>query len=310
MTTVDSDLAVRLVDAINGLYGRHPGYRAAHAKGSYYSGTFTAGAGASQLSRAPHLAAGARTPALVRFSNGSGNPQSHDGAADGRGMAVKFDLGGGAVTDIVALTLPVFFVRDTETFLEFTRVRTPDPATGQVDMQAVMAYLGAHPEAGAAVQASLAAKPPSSFAQTAFHGIHSFRFTNAAGDSCFVRYRWTPEAGEASLDPEDAQSRDAGYLRAELSDRLARGPVRFTLSAIVAEPEDDVDDPTVAWPADRRTVELGTLEITQVAEDPERDGGLVVFDPTNVVDGIECSGDRILHARRAAYSESANRRAR
>ena len=309
MSTVDSDLAVRLVDAINGLYGAHPGYRAAHAKGSYYAGTFTATADASQLSRAPHLAAGVRVPALVRFSNGSGDPAAPDGTTDGRGMAVKFDLGGGAATDIVALTLPVFFARDPESFLEFTRVRTPDPATGKPDMDAVMAFLGAHPEASGAVQAALAARPPASYAQLSYHGIHSFRFVDASGGARYVRYRWTPEAGEAGLDAEEAKARDADYLRTEMASRLSTGPVRLRLSATVAAPDDDVDDPTVAWPADRRTVELGTLEITQVAEDPERDGGLVVFDPTNVVDGIECSGDRILHARRAAYTESANRRA-
>jgi len=309
MTTVDSDLAVRLVDALNGLYGAHPGRRAAHAKGMYCAATFTPTADAAALSRAPHFR-GAPVPALVRFSNGSGNPAAPDGTNDGRGMATKFDLGDGASTDIVALTLPVFFARDPESFLEFTRVRTPDPATGKPDMGAVMAYLGAHPEASGAVQAGMSMRPPASFAQLTYHGIHSFRFVDASGGARHVRYRWTPEAGEASLDPEEAKARDADFLRAELSDRLAGGPVVFTLSAIVASPGDDVDDPTVAWPDSRQTVELGRLEITGLAEDPERDGGVIVFDPTNVVDGIECSDDQILHARRVAYSESVNRRIR
>lgn len=307
MSAVDSDLAVRLVDALNALYGTHPGRRAAHAKGSYWSASFTPGADAATLSRAPHLSA-AQTPALVRFSNGSGDPSAHDGTTDGRGMAVKFQLPGGASTDIVALTLPVFFSRDPETFLEFTRVRTPDPATGKPDMNAVMAFLGAHPEASGAVTAAMAMRPPASFAQLTYHGVHAFRFVDGSGDSHFVRYRWTPEAGEAGLDAEEAKARDADYLQAELRGRLAREPVAFTLSAIVAEADDAVDDPTVAWPESRRTVELGRLEISGAAEDPERDGGVIVFDPTNVIDGIECSGDRILHARRAAYSESVNRR--
>src|SRR5258708_6951387 len=101
MGTVEQDL----VDAINDLYGAHPHTRAAHAKGTYCAATFTASPGAAQLSRAAHLR-GDPVSALVRFSNGSGDPHGHDGAADGRGMAVKFDLGGGAQTDIVALSLP------------------------------------------------------------------------------------------------------------------------------------------------------------------------------------------------------------
>jgi catalase len=309
MSGVDQDLAVRLVDALNVLYGAHPGHRAAHAKGSYYQATFTPTAEAAGLSRAPHFRGGG-VPALVRFSNGSGNPQSHDGTADGRGMAVKFDLGGGTSTDIVALTLPLFFARTPEAFLAFTEARTPDPQTGQPDMARFMAFLGEHPEAGAAVQAAMAARPPQSFAQLSFNSIHSFRLLDAAGGSRFVRYRWIPEAGEAFIEPEDARSRDADYLASDMAERLDAGPVVFRLLAILATPDDDVDDPTVAWPADHETVELGRLEISAVAADPEGDGAVVVFDPTNVVDGIECSDDQILHARNAAYSESVNRRLR
>ena len=56
----------------------------------------------------------------VRFSNGSGNPEASDAEAlEGRGMATKFYLPGGTTTDIVALSLPVFFVRNPEEFLEF-----------------------------------------------------------------------------------------------------------------------------------------------------------------------------------------------
>src|ERR671923_394242 len=105
MSAVETDLYVRIVDAINALSGVHPGYRAAHAKGTYCRATFTPAEEAAALSRAAHLL-GAPVPALVRFSNGSGDPDSHDGVPDGRGMAVKFQLPDGSATDIVALTLP------------------------------------------------------------------------------------------------------------------------------------------------------------------------------------------------------------
>jgi catalase len=308
MSAVDQDLAVRLVDAVNGLYGVHPHSRAAHAKGIYGRATFTPTPDAARRSRAAHFRA--PVSALVRFSNGSGDPQSHDGAVDGRGLAVKFDAGDGAVTDIVALTLPVFFVRTPQDFLEFTAARTPDPQTGKPDMAKVGAYLGAHPEAMPAVQAALAAGPPASYAQLTYNGIHAFRLVDAGGNGTFVRYRLSPEAGEAALDRDEAMARDRDYLRPELEQRLAAGPAAFRLSATIAAADDPVDDPTAVWPEDRQQVELGRLEITAVAEDPERDGSVVVFDPTNVIDGIEPSNDPILRARQAAYSESATRRLR
>src|ERR671936_37420 len=111
-------IAEDLVDAINGLYGRHDGFRAAHAKGTLLTGTFTPSGDASHLTTAGHLQAEpVRT--TVRFSNGGGDPSTPDGSRDGRGMAVKFYLPGGATTDIVAISLPVFFVRTPEDLIAF-----------------------------------------------------------------------------------------------------------------------------------------------------------------------------------------------
>src|SRR4051794_39573639 len=101
------DLSERLVDSISAAYGVHAGERAAHAKGVLCSGSFTPTPDAAELSTAPHFAAAVR--AHIRFSNGSGNPTVADGVRDGRGMAVKFYLPDGSTSDIVALSLPVFF---------------------------------------------------------------------------------------------------------------------------------------------------------------------------------------------------------
>jgi catalase len=47
---------VDLVDALNGVFGKHPGDRAAHTKGICLTGTFTPSADAPKLSKAPHFA--------------------------------------------------------------------------------------------------------------------------------------------------------------------------------------------------------------------------------------------------------------
>ena len=68
-------------------------------------------------------------PVTARFSNGGGNPAESDAQRlDGRGLAVKFHLPDGGATDIVLLTLPVFFVRGAEDFLAFLRRACPTPA--------------------------------------------------------------------------------------------------------------------------------------------------------------------------------------
>jgi catalase len=290
-----SSLAEEIVDAINEISGVHPGHRAAHAKGTLMTGTFT-GAG-TDLTTAPHLQ-GEPVRVTARFSNGGGDPGIPDYAREGRGMAVKFYLPEGAKTDIVALSLPCFFVRTPEDFLEFTRARK-DPERLMPD------WLGAHPEALTAIQAALSADPPASYANCVYNSIHSFRWTDADGGSRFVRYRWEPEAGEETLSPEDAKARGRDYLQEDL---LARGESAFRLKAIVATEDDAVDDPTVAWPEEREQVEVGRLVVEGPELERERDGDILVFDPTRVIEGIELSDDAILRFRGPAYSVSVERR--
>src|SRR3954466_15028718 len=166
---------VELVDAIGKAAGSHPGHRAAHAKGVVLSGTFTPSDAAKGLSRAAHFD-GDPVRVTVRFSNGGANPDANDAAiGDGRGMAVKFYLPDGSTTDIVGLSLPVFFVRTPEEFLEFTLAR----AEG---MEKVGEFFGSHPELGAAIQQIVPRLvPPVSYATVAYNSIHAFRLVNEAG---------------------------------------------------------------------------------------------------------------------------------
>ena len=299
-----SDLAEQAVDAINAVSGRHDGHRAAHAKGTLCAGTFTPTPEAAELSSAAHFA-GEPVRVTVRLSNGSGNPNAPDGErTEGRGMAIKFYLPDGSTTDIVALTLPVFFVREPEDFVEFVRARKPDPETGQPDMERIGAFIGQHPETGAALQLILPAlAPPRSYATCAFNSLHSFRLGER-----WARYRIEPEAGVENVPEEEIEGLAPDYLQADIRERLERGPVRFRLYARLAEDDDPIDDPTQPWPEERERVELGTIELTGLDTTRERDGDVLVFDPTRVTDGIELSGDRILRFRPDAYAVSVFRR--
>jgi len=302
------DLARRAIDAVCAISGDHPGFRAVHAKGTLCAATFTPSADASRLSRATHFA-GDAVRAHVRFSNGSGNPDAPDyEPREGRGMATKFYLPDETTTDIVGINLPAFFVGTVDGFLDFCRARVPDPATGEPDPAAIGGFLEQHPEALTAGAAVLAATPPESYVQCAYNSLHAYRFVDDAGDGRYGRYRWEPEAGEASLSAEDAEARGPDYLQDDLATRLAGSPAAFTLSLQVAEDGDAVDDPTVPWPDERRRVTMGRLEITGIAHDREQGDDVLVFDPTRVTDGIELSNDAILHFRTRAYAESVLRR--
>ena len=148
---------------------------------------------------------------------------------------------------------------------------------------------------------------PTSYAQAAYFSEHAFRFTAADATSRFGRYRWMPEAGEAYLSPDDANKRSANFLREELESRLRNGPVGFSLLLQVAAENDPTDDVTALWPADR-PVEMGRLEVTRISPASAEEERRLVFDPTNLTDGIDLSADPILLARSAAYSISYDQR--
>jgi catalase len=167
------ELARQAVDAIEGISGHHPGFRAAHAKGTLCAATLTPTADAAHLTRAAHFRDGPMR-AHVRFSNGSGNPNDPDfEPREARGMATKFYLDDGTTTDIIGITLPAFFVGALDGFFDFCRARTPDAATGEPDPAAIGAFLEQHPEALTAGAAALSATPPESYLRCAYNSLHA-----------------------------------------------------------------------------------------------------------------------------------------
>lgn len=299
-----SDLPERIVDTMNAIHGKHSGFRAVHAKGSCCKGTFVATEDGARLCIASHLQ-GDEIPVTVRFSSGSGKPTRADGARDERGMAVKFHLPDGTSTDIVSLTLPVFFVKTPEDFLEFLETQRPDPETGKPDLDRVGEFINAHPETQKATMFVMMNESPASFAGCTFNGIHAFRLTAPDGVQRYVRYSWVPQTEAATLTDGETRALGKNYLHEELERRLFSEPFSFELRFQIAEEDDDTTDPTTPWPEERETVTAGRMTLEGFAGQ-ECDG--MIFDPGRVTEGIEPSDDPILHARSAAYSVSFERR--
>ena len=291
-----------LVDALNGVFGKHAGDRAAHAKGFCMTGTFTPSADAPKLSKAPHFAK--QVPIRARFSLGGGNPQAPDNAQDNvRGLAVKFDLGGGASTDIVTISAPMFFAQTPELFVGLLQ------AVGSGDKDKIQAFFAAHPES-ARQNAWLMSHPvPASYATVGYWGVHAFTFTNAAGEQTLFKYKLVPEAGELGLTPDEAKAKGPDFYEAEFKERIAKGPVVFDLKAIMGETGDPTNDPTLRWDDEdnRPTTDLGKISIEALVPEATCDAG--TFLPGNVVDGVAGpTNDPVFAARSPAYIVSFIRR--
>jgi catalase len=299
-------LADELLQQLETLFGKHPGFRPAHAKGVLLAGTFTPSAEAASLTRAPH-ANRPSTPVTVRFSNGTGIPVVPDNNpnANPRGLAVRFHLAERVHTDIVSHATDGFPVRTGQEFLEMLRA-VAATAPGQPSPTPIEQFLGAHPSALAYVQTP---KPsPSSFAREAYFGVTAFRFVNQQGAAKFGRFRIVPAAGVEHLSEADTQAKGPEFLFEEIAARVAKGPVRFEIQVQTAADGDVVDDATHHWPADRPLVPFGSLVLTSTVADDAAKQRHLIWDPIPRVDGIEASNDPLLELRAAVYLISGRRR--
>ncbi len=286
---------------IHARFGAHDGHRALHAKGIHCVATFTATPEAASLTRAAHMA-GSPVDVKVRFSNGGGDPTVPDYAPDVRGLAVSFVLPDGSRTDLLNQTLPHFPFRDQEGFFAALAISTP----GLAGLARLPAFAIRHPRALLeASQANAILAKRINFWAHRYFPFHAVKWVDADGGSRFVRYTWQPTVVESGLSKEEAKSRGRDYLFDALRAQLEREPVRMDLEVQIATDADDPHDPSSKWPADRRRVTVGTLEVTAV-DDAADDG--IVYDPMRLTDGIEPSDDPVLHYRPAVYSLSHARR--
>jgi len=320
----EPNMSKRLYEALGTDYPDHRAdMRPVHAVGIGAAGHFIASQAASRFTFAEQFN-GSPVPITVRFSNGSGSPVEHDSALDVRGMAVKFHLKDGGESDLIAITLPIFFAQDPEEFLQFAAAGVPKPDKPEgwfqrlLDMlqlraparppdlpedgtMGVLRYANKHVAARPGTVAATMLVTPSSYARAAYHALHTFKLIAADGAETFCRFDWEPVAGVEPFLEKGPHNR---FLHDELRARIKRAPVRFVLRMNVAGQGDDINDPTKVWDTTRLRVVLGELWITDIAADNGAGCERLSFNPTRLAPGIACSDDPVLQARRGAYEYS------
>jgi len=297
-------LSEDLIKQFDAMFGLHPGFRPAHAKGVMLTGSFTPSPDSVAMTRAPHIAR-ASTPVSVRFSSSTGIPAipDNDPNADPRGFAIRFHLAEHVHTDIISHSTNGFPTRTGQEFLEFLRAAAAGESSKPSPIEK---FLSSHPAALAFVQTP---KPtPSSFARETYFGVTAMRFINRGDVSHYGRYRIVPDAGTEHLDAETVKGKGANFLYDEIKARIAKDAVGFQILVQMANPGDITDDATIHWPEDRPLLSFGKLSLTSLVPDNAHRQKNIIFDPIPRVDGIEPSGDPLLELRAAVYLLSGRRR--
>jgi catalase len=298
----------RLVDAFERVGGIHSGFRRNHAKGVDVSGFFESNGQGTRLSTAVVFRPG-RMPVIGRFSLSGGDPDAADAPATLRGLGLLFRLPDGEEWRTAMVNLPVFPVKTPQAFYEFLFASKPDLQTHKPNPEKMEAFLGRHPETVQAFKIIQSHSVSSGFENSAYNSLIAFRFVNASGASVPVRWSMAPVQPFAATDTTTADQGNKNFLFDALIASIRQRPLQWHLMITIGQPGDVTDDANIPWPDGREQVDVGTLTLDSVESDdtgPARD---INFDPAVLPAGMRPSGDPLLSARSAAYSESFTRRA-
>ena len=291
----------KLVASLAPPAGPAPGHRRNHAKGICFTGTFEANGNGSELSKAQVFSPG-QYPVLGRFNLATADPNAADAMVRVRGLGIRITTPDGQEWRSAMIDAPIFAVSTPQGFYELqTASKSKDPS-------AMKQFIGAHPEFLPFVGWAKTAAWTDSYAEERFNSLDSFLFIDKSGNKHAIRWSLVPEAKPVSITPEELGKRGPDFLEQEITQRVASGPQRWNLVITVADPSDPTADPTKAWPADRRSLQAGTLTVQQIEQESDGPCRDINFDPTVLPAGITTSDDPFPAARSAAYSRSYNSR--
>ncbi|HEX4916404.1 MAG TPA: catalase family peroxidase [Limnobacter sp.] len=303
-TTPTAD-PVSLVDALEGVFGTHAGFRRSGARGVCAEGTFTGNRAGAALSKAV-VFNGKPVPVTLRFSVGGGNPNAPENAKGVRGLSAQFDLPNGEQWLMANISAPFFTAATPEGFLAFAEARRPDPATGKPNPDKIAAAAAKYPDYKPQMDWIAKTGVPASYAAVNYWGVNAFMFTNSKGQTQAVRWMFEPVTGQEFVDSEKLASYPKVFLEDELKGRVSQIPVVFNMVLQLAEPGDPTNNATVAWPDSRKKVVVGQLKVNAVT--PKSSCDNINFNPLVLPTGMEGSDDPLLAARAGSYAVSQGRR--
>lgn len=307
MAAEEEVAADQVVSALENTFGVHPGERRNHTKGTCAAGEFV-GSPEAQIYTRSALFSGKPLPVIARFSMPGGNPKVPDFAKIPRGMALEFRLADGSLQHITMLNTPMFGAASPQTFFDDILAKKPDPATGKPDPEKIKAFKASHPDSSPQAEFLAKNNPPTSWANSSYFGIHTFKFVNRENKTTLVRWRFVPQDGEERMSDDELKSSPPNFLEQKLIERVKHGPVRWNMMLTIGEPGDPENNPTLLWPSDRKEIRIGTLTISSATPQKGAECEKINFDPLVMADGIEPTNDPVLLFRSPAYAVSFGKR--
>jgi catalase len=294
--------------------------RIVHARGSAAHGVFECYESLAEFTRADLFSeAGRQTPVFVRFSTVLGERGSTDTARDVRGFAVKFYTQEGN-WDLVGNNMPVFFIQDAMKFPDLVHAAKPEPHHAMPQAGSAhdtfWDFASLMPEITHMLMWAMSDRAiPRSYRTMQGFGVHTFRLVNAAGESHFVKFHWTPTAGTHSLVWDEAvkiSGADPDFHRRDLWEAIEAGAFpEYELGLQIfteAQAESftfDVLDATKIVPEELVPIRpVGKLVLNRNPDNFFAETEQVAFCTAHVVPGIDFSNDPLLAGRIHSYVDT------
>ena len=236
-----------------------------------------------------------------------------------RGFAVKFYTDEGN-WDLVGNNIPVFFIQDAMKFPDLVHAAKPEPHFAMPQAGSAhdtfWDFASLMPEITHMLMWAMSDRAiPRSYRMMQGFGVHTFRLVNAAGESHFVKFHWTPRDGTHSLVWDEAvkiSGADPDFHRRDLWEAIEAGAYpEYELGLQIFTEEQaesftfDVLDATKIVPEELVPVmPVGRLVLNRNPDNFFAETEQVAFCVAHVVPGIDFSNDPLLAGRIHSYVDT------
>ena len=282
--------------AFENLFGVTEGKRRNHTKGFCVEGTFAPiDQAIKAYSNSPLFTTESSVIARVSHKGGKADPADDIYGLLGLSMEITTpddDL------HVIAMNTEHFFpVPTSEAFIELLRAK----AAGA---EATKAFAAANPslktysEYHGALDKSL--RPHEG---TTYYSVNSFLLVNAADQETAMRFYFRPSGQEGIV-----VDTHPDFFIENMQANIASVGVSWDMVIVLANTDDDVEDPSVQWTGDH--TEIVAARFTANAAMAEADGRCdeINFDPLILSEGFAPSNDPMLQARSLIYAHGVGKR--
>lgn len=290
--------------------------RIVHAKGTGAFGKFTVTGDITKYTRAKLFnKIGNECRVLVRFSTVGGEKGSADTERDPRGFAVKFYTEDGN-WDLVGNNTPVFFIKDAKKFPDFIHTQKRNPKTNLKMPTEMWDYFSLNPESLHQVMILFSDRgTPYGYRHMDGFGSHTFSLINSNNEQIWVKFHLKTKQGIKNFTGPEAnemRGKDPDFSQRDLVDAINKGDFpKWSMQIQLMTNEQagkfrwNPFDVTKIWShSDYPMIEVGTLELNEIPSNYFAEVEQAAFEPSNTVDGIGLSPDKMLQGRILAYPDA------